>query len=56
MIKVTIRRVTLRYELWDPEVRRWVIKFKSINQSKERKGVPLSEQEIWEKAGEEVTK
>jgi len=38
-----VRRAKLRYEVWDPERRRWTLKYKAINPDKKRKGNTLGE-------------
>ena len=53
-MKQKIRRVTLKYEIFDEEAGKWRTKYRSINPLKKRggEGVPLGEREIWVRVDE----
>lgn len=49
---LTIRRAILKYELYDSETKKFIVKYKSINPDKKRGGKTLGEREIWSLAGD----
>lgn len=49
-----VRRAVLRYELYDPKTKKLVVKYKSINPDKKRRGELLGERKIWSIANEAI--